>query len=620
MASAVSQQLRATAADVWSRFSGRATDRGKLRWMALWGAAGCLVGALIGEVLWLLAPRPALPQRQICLLIDCSGSMHQRAGREQGMNKLEEVKVAAGHFIARQDLQHDRLAVVGFGTEARTGAALSGDKAGLRRAVDLLYDGGGTNMSAGMQRAASELTPTGSAPATSAERAILLFTDGEPEDKRAALAAARACREQSIRIVAIGTGDANMRYLTELTGDPQLVFPASAGNFGESFAKAEQVLHRGSLVESGSSGLGFWQSLAMLMAWTALLGAGSSLALIAGQNLYLSRPALNSREWCVGGCGGLAAGAAAGVIAQTLFSLATAVADAPAIALLAPILVFAGRFAGWLVLGSLVGRGLACFIPNLAARYAWIGGALGGAVGSVAFVVGSLAGDTGGRLVGAAILGAMIGMMLALAEVASRSAWLEVYFGGRESVRINLGPDLVKVGSDSRACVVYARGARPLAAGYRFADGHVECIDYAAENSSTVAAGHQREIGAVRIVVRMSADETTGARSAVSSGGKAPPRPAAPKPPPPQPPAPPSDAPTAGATVKSATGGDALAVTVVPAPTIKQPPLPAPQPAPPQAGANEGPIAPRPPAQGNLTIRPVKPPPAPAPPRPKPGP
>lgn len=508
----------------------------KLVRFALLGALGCVVGAVLGELL-LAATRPASVAQAVCLLIDCSGSMLN--GGEGGGQKLREVKRAAGNFVGRRATPDDRIAVIGFGSRVHHAAKATADVEQLRQAIDELFDGGGTAMDLALEAAAEELA---SLPEKSVPRSILLFTDGAPDDQAAALAAARACGDRQIRIVAIGTGDADDDFLAQVTGDPQLVFRANSGRFEESFQQAERAIYGGSLVESSSRSGGFLTSLGRTAGWTALAALGVSLALVIGQNLYVHRAPLTAGEGSIAIGGGLAAGIVGGVAGQLPYALVSAGANLPAIGpLLAWTILPLGRIAGWAILGALVGRGLALFIPNLEPRRSLLGGAAGGAAGAIGFLGASLLGDVAGALVGAAILGGAIGLMLALVEAAYRQAWLEVRYGLKETITVTLGAEPVRIGSDSRACHVYARGARPLAYQYKLEEGRVVCVDYATEMSEIVEPGSEKEIGAVTVIVRASkkaaaqgAEGATGRGAGMSIPPPPPPkttRPSAPPPP-----------------------------------------------------------------------------------------
>jgi len=90
---------------------------GKPLMFARYGAGGCLLGGLIGEVVLALTltarpppPKPVPPQA-VCPLIDCSVSMD--------CGNLGEAKSAAQAFLNRRNPSGTRVSVVSFGS--RTG-------------------------------------------------------------------------------------------------------------------------------------------------------------------------------------------------------------------------------------------------------------------------------------------------------------------------------------------------------------------------------------------------------------------------------------------------------------------------------------------------------------------
>jgi hypothetical protein len=230
--------------------------------------------------------------------------------------------------------------------------------------------------------------------------------------------------------------------------------------------------------------------------WTAILAAGLCVALLAGQNYYLGRPPfapgrLPMTTVILGAAG---AGFASGALGQTLYSLFALGGGAG--------LGFVGHMFGWTLLGGLLGFGVSYFVPNLDAKKAALAGLVGGFLGGLAFAILALAANVVGRFGGAAILGFCIGLMVAVVEAAFRRAWLEVRFGGREVITVNLGPEPVKVGGDARACTVWARGAEPVALRYWIRDGQVYCEDVPARRESAAADGDTRAAGNVTVVVR----------------------------------------------------------------------------------------------------------------------
>jgi hypothetical protein len=150
---------------------------------------------------------------------------------------------------------------------------------------------------------------------------------------------------------------------------------------------------------------------------------------------------------------------------------------------------------------------MAFFIPNLRSDKGLLGGALGGAAGALGFLAvapvlrGTATGDAGARLLGAALLGLCLGLMVALAEQVFRKAWLEIRYGGKETRTVNLGPEPVSIGSDTRISMIYARNAPPQAFRYWFRDGKVNRVDAVTGQVTEMRPGEQQAVGAVTVVV-----------------------------------------------------------------------------------------------------------------------
>ncbi|MBA4186798.1 MAG: hypothetical protein C0467_02145 [Planctomycetaceae bacterium] len=234
--------------------------------------------------------------------------------------------------------------------------------------------------------------------------------------------------------------------------------------------------------------------LAVLSAvWTGAIAALVCLALVAGQHHYLRGTLPAAAGLGTGLAGGLVAGLIGGAAGQGLYMIAPG----------GKFISIVFQLIGWALLGGLAGVGLSLFIPNLKKVHGLAGGAIGGAVGAIGFIaVSSLTGDLVGRLVGGLLVGFCIGLMVAVVEAAFRRAWLEVRYGERETITVNLGPEPVKVGGDGPACTVWARGAAPLALRYFIRNGQVICEDSPTRTESVASDGDAREIGNVRLTVR----------------------------------------------------------------------------------------------------------------------
>ncbi|MCS7016949.1 MAG: DUF2135 domain-containing protein [Gemmatales bacterium] len=237
-----------------------------------------------------------------------------------------------------------------------------------------------------------------------------------------------------------------------------------------------------------------WWTVVVVGLWTSLLAVGLSVLLVAGQNWYLGRSLLQAQEIGVLAAGSLAAGLVSGGLGQILYGVLFTAGIVPKI----------GFLLGWSLLGGLLGRVLAGFIPNLNAWRASAAGAVGGFVGSVAFLAVSLAGDTAGRFVGAAILGFAIGLMVALIELAYRRYWLELRWGPRKSCIVNLGSQPVVIGGDSKRATVYVPGAPAKALQFWEKDGQVYCLDVLKEETTPVSPGYRRRLRDCEIIVHCS--------------------------------------------------------------------------------------------------------------------
>jgi hypothetical protein len=237
-------------------------------------------------------------------------------------------------------------------------------------------------------------------------------------------------------------------------------------------------------------------SVSLTGIWTALLAVGLCIALFAGQNRYLNRPLFAAGRISLTTVivGAAAAGFASGSVGQALYSLLLAI-GAGAL----------GFITGWALLGALLGWGVSYFVANLDRRQATVAGLAGGLLGAVAYLLGSSFNDIIGRFAGAALLGFCVGLAVAIAEVAVRRAWLEVRFGERETITVNLGPQPVQVGGDARACTVWARGAADVALRFFIRNEQVICEDASTRTETVAPEGYTRTAGAATLIVRTGA-------------------------------------------------------------------------------------------------------------------
>ena len=463
----------------------------------LYGASGCLTAAiLLGEPFLALtkakpnSSAPVTPQ-VIVLLIDASSSMSD--------GKLTEVKTAASKFIERRDLQKDQLAVVSFGLEIKTATPLTKDANTLKNAIDTLSENGSTPMAEGINAAIGELQTT------ALNRNIILFTDGVPNDPDFAYSSALAARNMGVKLISVATGDADINYLTQITGNGSLVFYANSGQFEQAFRNAEAAIYK-QLVESDSSENYTITYLVLRMGgWTAFLAMGIYLALIMGQNRYMRLPLLTANKGIISTFGSLAAGMIAGATGQILFLPLSSIA----------VLEIIGRIAGWVILGALVGGGTKFFVPNLKLKNALLGGTIGGGIGASGFLItANIFGDVLGRLSGASMLGFFIGLMIAWIEQKQLQSqpYLLVNWTPTEQTTYLLGTKPILIGSSLNVEIPLnaSDGFTPITAKI-FKEGENIIMqfdqEYAAiknmkKTSQDIKVGDTRKLGQITIEVK----------------------------------------------------------------------------------------------------------------------
>lgn len=149
----------------------------------------------------------------LAIVIDRSGSM---AG-----DKIERARAAAKQLVERLT-DRDRVAVVTYATDFSIDLPLtavgSSDRARILRVIDGIVDGGGTNISGGLESALTELDRGRGGGAASR---VVLMSDGNANqgltDPRALGDIARRARERGITVSSLGVGlDFNEDVMTLL--------------------------------------------------------------------------------------------------------------------------------------------------------------------------------------------------------------------------------------------------------------------------------------------------------------------------------------------------------------------------------------------------------------------
>lgn len=477
---------------------------------AAMGTLGCFLAALLlGEpLLALLLPSPVVqaPKARpvdVLFALDRTGSM----GNELSGLK-ESIQSFAAEFAARS--LEARIGLLTFGDRSCGeepevlrihGETFTQDMEAFRNGVAALsIDGGGDEPESSMD-ALSLASQSPFAP--DAIKVVILITDAPPKEPPSLEVAQSDLMGHGIDYLHLVIRNADRASFQGLQNsikgeifelpDNGLVregFDRSLPAIGQKIAEGIRTgSPLASKVEDSFGRIG--SLLAATSLWTGVLAVGICLALQLGQNRHLNRP-MTPIQGITGTLGSMLVGMTAGAVGQILYAIAAVI---PGLALLARILA-------WAMLGGLLGGGTSFFIPNLRPMKALAGGGLGGVLGAIGFVAAAHLGDTPARLLGAALLGGFIGMMVALAEAASRDAWLEIAFHPNATGLVNLGSKPVTVGSDPKRCTLCIPDAPPVAGRFWMERGTLMFEDPATGRSRVIKQGQRSTFGTVAITVQ----------------------------------------------------------------------------------------------------------------------
>jgi molecular chaperone DnaK len=184
------------------------------------------------DLAWLALPpssqSKAPTHLAVFLLIDVSYSMDGSA--------LIEAKQAANAFVRKSDLAHISIGLIKFGSQAKVVSELTQNAKRINQAINRLKTDGSTNMTDGLKQAYQKLK-TFEGP-----RFMVLLTDGIPDKPKQAIQEAKKICAKGIKLITIGTGDADKKYLKEMAcADNHSIF-VTAGAIIPTFSRIAQVL------------------------------------------------------------------------------------------------------------------------------------------------------------------------------------------------------------------------------------------------------------------------------------------------------------------------------------------------------------------------------------------
>ena len=210
----------------------------KLGLFGIVGAVACVLGATAGQ--FLLPPEeeppppPPPPTAAIVMLLDTSSSMRGEA--------LIEVKAAAIDFVEEETGNElNQIALIDFNKKTTIRQPFTNNREALIDSISNLEAGGDTVMSQALEDSLNLLQES-----TDDKLHILLFTDGQTRvgDDAATVAAAESVRNADINIIAIASGDSDIKFLEQVTDNPEQILETEQGEFIEAFTKAQTIIKK----------------------------------------------------------------------------------------------------------------------------------------------------------------------------------------------------------------------------------------------------------------------------------------------------------------------------------------------------------------------------------------
>jgi len=240
----------------------------------------------------------------------------------------------------------------------------------------------------------------------------------------------------------------------------------------------------------GQSGT-FWGNILHVAVWSALIGFGISIGLLAAQSIYLKKkPVFESliKTAIIG----ILLGAVAGSIAQVIFAFTQNISA---------MVKTVSQAVCWGIMGCGVGWGVSIFVPNFPKKRAMGAGFLGGLIGGAIFVgTSSFLFEVIGRVVGVMSLGFFIGLTISYIEEALREAWLTVIWGKNETKNISLGQQPIVFGS-SKEADIYLSNEAPVKATVQIENSRVVMYDKTTNQRRELQNGNQVNLGKISFVV-----------------------------------------------------------------------------------------------------------------------
>ena len=164
----------------------------------------------------------------VYLVIDCSSSMDN--------DNMNQAKRGASGFANESQRKGYSVGLIQFSSSAEHISEPQKELGSLNAAVERMSSSGSTNMAAALTLAAEKFVDC------HGEKIICLVTDGMPDSREAALAAANQAKQSHIDIMTIGTDDADRQFLEEIATRKELSAKVSRDQLAQGMVSMAKLL------------------------------------------------------------------------------------------------------------------------------------------------------------------------------------------------------------------------------------------------------------------------------------------------------------------------------------------------------------------------------------------
>lgn len=165
----------------------------------------------------------------VYLVIDCSGSMTGK--------KFEQAKRGALDFAKTAFTQDYQVGLISFSDDTSHLCSPIVDSQQLALSVNKLSIQGGTNLTPAIKEVIGRFYSH-----KNALRAMVIVTDGQTVDPKAAISAAEIAKAEGISILTIGTDDADAEFLSKLASEVELSKKVSSDYLESAISNAAKLL------------------------------------------------------------------------------------------------------------------------------------------------------------------------------------------------------------------------------------------------------------------------------------------------------------------------------------------------------------------------------------------